>query len=91
MRGNQITFFTQQDRRHQGKLLGEWLVLLARELNLPGATLIAGSEGFGYHRRIHSSHFFELADQPQEIHIAVNEEDTERLFVRLKKEAVHLF
>lgn len=91
MNGYQITFFTQQDKRHHGKSLGEWLVFLAREMNLPGATLIAGAEGFGHHRRIHSAHFFELADQPQEIQMAVSTEDAERLFARLKAEGVHLF
>jgi PII-like signaling protein len=91
LKGYQITFFTQQDKRHHGKPLGDWLVHLAKEIGLPGATLIAASEGFGHHRRIHSAHFFELADQPQEIQMAVSEEDTERLFARLKAEGVHLF
>jgi PII-like signaling protein len=91
MNGYQITFFTQQNKRHHGKSLGEWLVMLAKEMKLPGATLIAGSEGFGHHRRIHSAHFFELADQPQEIQMAVTHEDAARLFARLKAEGVHLF
>ena len=91
MKGYQITFFTQQDHMHHGKALGQWLLLLARELELPGATMIAGSEGYGHHRRIHSSHFFELADQPQEIQIAASEADTVRLFERLKAEGVHVF
>jgi PII-like signaling protein len=91
MNGYQITFFTQQDKRHHGQPIGEWLLMLAREMELPGATLVAGSEGFGYHRRIHSAHFFELADQPQEVQMAVNREDAERLFERLRQEGVHLF
>ncbi|MCX7173674.1 MAG: DUF190 domain-containing protein [Proteobacteria bacterium] len=91
MNGFQITFFTQQDKRHHGKPLAEWLVNLAKEMSLPGATLIAGSEGFGHHGRIHSAHFFELADQPLEIQMAVSKEDAERLFARLKAEGVHLF
>ncbi|MBF0213465.1 MAG: DUF190 domain-containing protein [Magnetococcales bacterium] len=91
MKGYVITFFTQQDRRHHGQLLGEWLVNLAREMGLPGATLIVGSMGYGHHRRIHSSHFFELADQPQEIQMAVSEEDADRLFQRLEAEGVHVF
>ena len=91
MKGYQITFFTQQDKRHHGKPLGDWLVHLAKEMGLPGATLIAASEGFGHHRRIHSAHFFELADQPQEIQLAVGEEDAERLFARLKVEGAHVF
>jgi len=91
MKGYQITFFTQQDRHHQGKPLADWLVHLAQEMGLPGATLIAGSQGFGHDHRIHSAHFFELADQPQEVQMAVGEEDAERLFARLKAEGVHLF
>jgi len=91
MNGYQITFFTQQDKRHHGKPLADWLVHLAKEMELPGATLIAGSEGFGHHRRIHSAHFFELADQPLEIQMALSKEDAERLFARLKEEGVHLF
>lgn len=91
MKGYQITFFTHQDKRHHGKPLGDWLVKLAKDMGLPGATLIAGGKGFGHHRRMHSAHFFELADQPQEIQMAASIEDTERLFERLKAEGVHLF
>lgn len=91
MQGYQITFFTQQDRRHKGKPLADWLVHLAQELGLSGATLISGNEGFGHHGRLHSAHFFELADQPQEVVLAATAEETERLFERLKAEGVHLF
>lgn len=91
MKGYQITFFTVQDHRHKGKQMGEWLVHLARELKLRGATLLSGGEGFGHHGRIHSAHFFELADQPVEVVMAVTEEEAERLFERLKAENVHLF
>jgi PII-like signaling protein len=91
MKGYQITFFTQQDHRHKNKPLADWLLLTARELGVSGATIIAGSEGFGQHRRIHSARFFELADQPQEVLMAVSEEECARLFERLTSEDVHLF
>jgi len=91
MQGFQITFFTHQDRRHQGKPLADWLVHLAQEMGLPGATLIAGGEGFGHRGRIHSAHFFELADQPQEVTMAVTAQQCEQLFARLAAEGVHLF
>ncbi len=91
MNGYQITFFTQQNHSHHGKPLGDWLVLLARELNLPGATLLAGSEGIGHHRRLHSAHFFELAEQPQEVQMVVGENDAQRLFDRLIAEDVNVF
>lgn len=91
MKGWQITFFTQQDYSHHHMSLAEWLMLAARDLGLRGATIISASEGFGKHRRIHSAHFFELSDQPQEIIIVATEEETECLFDLLKKEGIHLF
>ncbi len=91
MNGYQITFFTQQDRRHHGKPLADWLVHLAKDMDLRGATLIAASEGFGHHGRIHSAHFFELADQPMEVVMAVTAEEATRLFARLRSEGVELF
>jgi PII-like signaling protein len=91
MQGFQITFFTQQDHRHKGKPVADWLVHLAQELGLRGATLIAGGEGFGQRGRIHSARFFELADQPQEVLMAATAEEADRLFDRLKTEGVKLF
>jgi PII-like signaling protein len=91
MQGYQITFFTHQDKRHQGKPLADWLVHVAQELGLPGATVFAGGEGYGHHGRIHSMRFFELADQPQEVLLAVTAAQADRLFARLKGEGVQLF
>ena len=91
MQGYQITFFTQQDRRHKGWPMAEWLIQLAQELGFPGATLIPAGEGFGHHGHVHSAHFFDLADQPQEILMAVTAEQAERLFERLMAEEVNVF
>ncbi len=91
MNGFQLTFFTQQDRRHGGKPMGEWLIDLAREMNLHGATLQAASEGFGRSGRMHSAHFFELADQPLEVVMILSAEEAGQLFARLEAEKLRLF
>jgi len=91
MNGYQITFFTQQDRRHRGKPMADWLVVLAGELGLRGATVIPASEGIGHHHRVHSAHFFELADQPLSVVMAVTSDEAARLFEGLRAEDVHLF
>lgn len=91
MDGYHLTFFTEQNRRHHGHPVGDWLVRVAKEMGLRGATLIAASEGFGADRRLHSAHFFELADQPQAVWIAVTAEECDRLFERLRAEGVKLF
>jgi PII-like signaling protein len=91
MHGFQLTFFTQQDRRHAGRPLGEWLVEEARRQGIGGATLLTGAEGFGHDGKIHSAHFFELADQPIEVTMAVSESNAERFFARLREEGVKVF
>ena len=91
MNGFQLTFFMQQDRRHGHQSLADWLVNEARRLGINGATLFGASEGFGHHGRIHSARFFELADQPLEVVMAVSAEEAERIFQRLEQEKVHLF
>ena len=91
MQGYQLTFFTQQDHQHRGKPLAHWLVEEARAMGIGGATLVAASEGFGHHRRIHSAHFIELADQPLEVVMAVTAEEADRLFTKLRAEKVKLF
>lgn len=91
MHGYQLTFFTQQDRRHRGQSLAQWLIEEARNIGISGATLIPATEGFGHDRKMRSAHFFELADQPLEVTMAVSEVDAERLFQRLHDEAVNIF
>jgi uncharacterized protein len=91
MKGYQITFFSHQDRRYKGKQIGDWLVQVVQELGLRGASLHSGGESFARGGRVHSAHFFELADQPVEVLIAVTTEEATRLFDRLNAEGVHLF
>ena len=91
MHGYQITFFTQQDRRHEGRPLADWLVERARALGVRGATALLAAEGFGHDRRFHSARFFELADQPVEVTMVASVEETERLFDHLRAHRVHVF
>ncbi|WP_295629272.1 DUF190 domain-containing protein [uncultured Nitrosomonas sp.] len=91
MIGYQLTFFTQQDRKHDHMPLGEWLVQEARKLGIGGVTLIVATEGFGHDRKLHSAHFFELTDQPIEVTMAVDELEAERMFAHLKHESINVF
>ncbi len=91
MRGYQLEFFMEQNKRHGHHALFDWLLETARSLGIRGATVFMGSMGFGHHRRIHSARFFELADQPVEVTMVVTEEEADKLFAFLKEEKVHLF
>lgn len=91
MHGFQLTFFTQQLRRHGDMLLAEWLVEEAKRLDIRGATLITATEGFGHDGRFHSADLFDLADQPLQVVMAVSIEEAQRLFARLNEEQVRVF
>ena len=91
MKGFQITFFTQQDRKHAGKQLAQWLLEFAKSHGVHGATMMSGSESFGSNGHFHSAHFFELADQPIAITMAVDESTSDRLFQALAQEGVSVF
>ena len=91
MHGYQLTFFTQQSRKHNGLPLGEWLLQEARKLGIRGVTLTAANQGFGHDGKLHSAHFFELSDQPIEVIMALSEADAERMFARLHEERINVF
>jgi PII-like signaling protein len=91
MHGFQLTFYTQQDRKHHSLSLAQWLLEEARDIGISGATLFQAAEGFGHDKKIRSTHFFELSDQPIEVTMAVSEADARLLFKRLKEEGINIF
>ncbi|MEP7311666.1 MAG: DUF190 domain-containing protein [Pseudomonadota bacterium] len=91
MKGYQLTFFLQQDRKHGFSPLSEWLLQAVRKLGIGGATVIPATEGFGHHHKIHSAHFFDLADQPLEVTMALSDADAARVFQLLREEGVDVF
>jgi PII-like signaling protein len=91
MQGFQVTFFFTQDRSHKGKAMTPWLLDLAAGLGISGATASASTEGFGRHHHLHSRRFFELADQPLELTMAVSALEIQQLFECLRTEKIELF
>ena len=91
MKGYQISFLAEQNRRIEHKQAMEWLLHLAKELGISGCTTFSGVESFGADDRRHSARFFELADQPMEMVMAVTEEQAERLFERIEAMDTKIF
>jgi PII-like signaling protein len=91
MKGYQISFLAEQDRRIEHKQTMEWLLQLAKELGISGCTVFSGVESFGADGHRHSARFFELADQPMEMVMAVTEEQADRLFERIGQMDTKLF
>jgi PII-like signaling protein len=91
MHGYQITFFTQQDRRHGNEPLAQWLLAAARQLGIRGATLTGALQGLGHDGITHSVNLFDQGDQPVQVTMVVSHEEDVQLFTYLDKAQVHLF
>jgi PII-like signaling protein len=90
-KGFQLEFFMEQNQHHEKKALYQWLIDVAKELGIRGATAFSGSLGFGQNRSLHSAHFFELLDQPMQITMIVTEEESEKLLGFLATQEADLF
>jgi uncharacterized protein len=91
MNGFQVTFFTEQGRRHGHMPIHQWMLELAKSLGIRGVTTSVGIEGVGRDGKTHSAHFIELADQPIQITMALTEEQYRTLFEHLIQEKANLF
>ena len=91
MRGWQLTFYTQQGRSHGMRSIAEWLVAEAKALGISGATMSAAQGGYGRDGRLHWANFFELAEQPLEVTMALSADKTDELFTRISKEGLKVF
>jgi uncharacterized protein len=89
--GYQVTFFTHQNHKHNGKQINDWMMDLVQTLGLNGIVVHMGGESFIRGGRMHSAHFFDVSDQPIEILIAASTEEIALLFEKLKEEDIHLF
>lgn len=91
MKGFQLSFFTVQDRSYKGKPITDWLLNQAQQLGIRGATVLIAAEGVGKSGDIHKHHFFELADQPVEVTMALTEQQAEQLFKVIEQARIELF
>ena len=92
MKGFQLVFSTLQSRKHpSGEQISQWLMDVAENIGIKGVTILQASQGIGRDGKLHSSTFFELADEPLEVIMNVSEEECEKLFALLNEERLGLF
>jgi len=91
MQGYIVTFFTQQNREHDGVSVANWLVETAKQLGVRGATLLSGQEGFGHDGRFHSESIFDLEDRPLQVVLVLTDDECERLFAAVNKKQLVVF
>lgn len=71
------------DDKWQGRPLYEAIVAKCRELDIAGATVFRGFEGYGASSRIRRPHFLRSADQPLMVSVVDTEENIQRLLPAL--------
>jgi PII-like signaling protein len=91
MHGFQVTFFTEENRRHGHKPMHRWLMDIAKSLDIKGLTTMVGVEGVGRDGRLHSAHFIEMSDQPVEVTMAVTNAQCAALLELLEKNQANIF
>ncbi len=91
MKGYQLTFYTEQSRRHGRQTVVDWLLAQAKHAGIQGATVISATEGISHAGVHHAARFFELTDQPMQVIFAVTEIEAQLMFDAIRRENVHVF
>jgi PII-like signaling protein len=64
-----LRIYLGEDKQHDGRPLYEVIVLKARQLQLAGATVVRGSQGYGRSTRLHTTEVVFSEDLPVVIEI----------------------
>jgi hypothetical protein len=89
--GYEIVFITPMNRRYKGKLVVDLLADIARDQGIERMTRRTDSAGIGHGGSLHAAHFFELADQPEEVLFITDEAMGEKLLAAVEAQAVPVF
>ena len=72
-----------EDDKWQGKPLYEAIVTKCRELDIAGATVFRGIEGYGASSRIHKAHLLRSSDRPIMVSVIDTEQNISNLLPAL--------
>lgn len=92
MKGECLRFYVDESRCHHGVLLWEWLLEQANAMGIRGASAFRAIGGYGRHRDVHESRFFELAGATGvEVDFIVGEGEAERMIDLVQREGIRVF
>ena len=87
-----LRLFTEEDHKHKGKLVYEWLLETGRDMGMSGGSAFRAIAGYGHGGRIHEDTFFELGGKlPVEVMFAASAEQADALLARVAAEGLRLF
>ena len=92
MDGTFLRFYVEEQQRHHGVLLWEWLLEEANKLGVRGGSAFRAIGGFGRRHELHESRFFELAGgMGIEVEFIANDDETKRLLAVIQQEKIRVF
>lgn len=91
MKGYELIFMAPRSRRHHGKPVLDAVIDIARSQGIARYTRRINAEGSGTTGHVHSAHFFELADEPEELMLVVDEAAADRLVQAVEAQGVYVF
>lgn len=87
-----LSFYVHENRRHQHRLVYEWLLEQAESLSIHGGSALRAIAGFGRHGVLHEDHFFELAgDLTVIVKFVVSAEEADKLMALVQNSELALF
>ena len=91
MEGTFLRFYVEEKQTHHGVLLWEWLLQSANQLGVRGGSAFRSIGGFGRHRTLHASRFFELAgSEGIEVEFIASESEAARLLELIEREKIRI-
>jgi PII-like signaling protein len=85
-KGKILRIYLEENDKYDKKALYEWLLDRAIELNIAGATVIRGMEGFGAKKHFHTVHILSISlNLPVIIEIVDSKEKIEAFIEQVKE------
>ncbi|ERJ19081.1 hypothetical protein SSPSH_001920 [Salinisphaera shabanensis E1L3A] len=91
MKGFELIFMAPRSRRHHGKPALDTVAELARDQGIERSTRRVDAEGTGMSGHTHSAHFFEQADEPEELMFVLDGGQADTLIRSVDEHAVPVF
>lgn len=86
-----LRFYTHAHTKHDGMLLSQWLLELAKKHKLGGGSVFRAIAGFGRHGVLHQEAFFELADDlPVKVEFLLRDNEADTLLDLVREAGVEL-
>ncbi len=87
-----LKFYVTEKQRHNGEVMHEWLLGVAKKLGVPGGSAFRAIAGFGRHGHLHEETFFELAgEMPIQVEFVLDAQQADTLLDTLRPHKLNLF